>query len=214
MVEPLRGVSVQVFGPAGQDALVLAAQEWELTFLVDLGLLDMYLRRRSWRPGRADALQSAAVPRTLGELQPWARRQAAHGVLVLTSLEGGEMAAAPRLRLLVVDDEDILLRGLERLLQKQHEVHCYTEPVLALELAQGGDFDGILCDVVMPRLDGLRWLSSLRDVRPDLARRTCLMTAEPHRLGETSELVLSKPMSLEDLDEIIRLFAVLRGPPR
>lgn len=207
---PLVGVELESFGPRGQDALRVVGPRWEVYLMVDSGLLDMYVRRLDWGSGRADALASVAVPRDEKQLRSWARHVGVNAFQALMCLEGAPLAEGPRLRLLLVDDEELLLSVMGRSLARRHDVVTSSDPRAALGVAIAGEFDGILVDFMMPGLNGHAWLGELRAQRPDLARRSCLMTAEPERVPETPDLVLRKPLSTQDLDEVLRLFAVLR----
>lgn len=65
------------------------------------------------------------------------------------------------LRLLVADDEDLILRAVERLFQRRgHTVHCASCTDDALALVREHDFDAVLVDQNMPGC-GLELLSVL-----------------------------------------------------
>ena len=211
-VTPLVGVECTPFGRAGADAIQVVSPGWELFALVDGGVLETYTRSRAWASGRADLVHCLAIPRRSDEVQAWARRQAVNLVQIISMLEGGPRVDTRPLRLLLIDDEEVVLMTLERALGKHHMVFACTGPADGLELAKSVEPDGILCDLVMPEMDGLLFLETLRADRPELARRTCLMTAEPERLAGRTELAVAKPLSVADLDEVLRLFAVLRAP--
>lgn len=67
------------------------------------------------------------------------------------------------LRLLVADDEDLILRAVERLFRKRgHTVHCASCTDDALALARDHEFDAVLVDQNMPGC-GLELLSTLMD---------------------------------------------------
>jgi CheY-like chemotaxis protein len=65
------------------------------------------------------------------------------------------MAPQNALQVLVVDDDPGILSGLTRLLQRDgHTVETATDGQAALALLQEGGYDLILCDLLMPELDG------------------------------------------------------------
>lgn len=67
------------------------------------------------------------------------------------------------LRLLVADDEDLILRAVERLFERRgHTVHCASCADDALALARDHEFDAVLVDQNMPGC-GLALLSSLME---------------------------------------------------
>jgi CheY-like chemotaxis protein len=55
------------------------------------------------------------------------------------------------LRVLIADDEPLILRALTRLLERRgHEVHAVPDAYQALELLGRGSFDAVLVDAQMP----------------------------------------------------------------
>lgn len=78
-----------------------------------------------------------------------------------------------RRRILFVDDDPILRKTIQPHLEKQHE-HFTTvmakdgfEAVKQLQLAP---FSLVVCDLVMPRMDGISLIQHLRDNYPDIPR--------------------------------------------
>src|SRR6266545_1427896 len=67
------------------------------------------------------------------------------------------------MRLLIVDDDSGLRQSLALLLQEAgHQVVAEGDPEQALRRAGAEPFDLILCDVQMPRMDGLTFLRRYR----------------------------------------------------
>ncbi|HEV7699346.1 MAG TPA: response regulator, partial [Pyrinomonadaceae bacterium] len=67
-------------------------------------------------------------------------------------------------RLLVVDDERNLRLVVEKEMTRQgHEVTCAEDGETAWSALEGQDFDVVLCDINMPRLDGLGLLRRTRE---------------------------------------------------
>jgi signal transduction histidine kinase/ActR/RegA family two-component response regulator len=86
--------------------------------------------------------------------------------------------AAPSLppsRILVVDDDALVARSLARML-RGHELVLSGDGEAALWECLSRDFDLILCDLMMPRLDGAGFYTALREHRPKLASRVVFMT--------------------------------------
>jgi CheY-like chemotaxis protein len=78
--------------------------------------------------------------------------------------------------ILVIEDEPALRRVLPRLLAP-HSVTVVERATDALErLRTGGRFDVILCDVMMPEMDGMQFHQELARDRPDIARRVIFMS--------------------------------------
>ncbi|NJD19470.1 MAG: response regulator [Gemmatimonadetes bacterium] len=60
-------------------------------------------------------------------------------------------APEQRLRVLVADDEPLILRAVTRLLEKRgHEIQAVPDAYRALELLRAGTFDAVLVDANMP----------------------------------------------------------------
>ncbi len=71
--------------------------------------------------------------------------------------------AAPRGRVLVVDDDEPILRVTELLLAGEHDVLACTEATRALEHLQAGEeFDVIVCDLMMPQVTGMEFYERVR----------------------------------------------------
>src|SRR5690606_24940533 len=67
------------------------------------------------------------------------------------------MAGAPtsRARLLIIDDEPLLIAALSRTLAPEHEVVALTHAHHALERLRAGErYELILCDLMMPEMPG------------------------------------------------------------
>ena len=69
--------------------------------------------------------------------------------------------------------------------------------------------DGITLDLRMPGTDGLDWLSTLWSARPDLARRTLVVTgtalspADCHLLAKCGASLIAKPFRVEDFLDVL-----------
>jgi PAS domain S-box-containing protein len=88
-------------------------------------------------------------------------------------------AATPRRgRVLVVDDEDMILRCIRRILEDEdHDVVCVEDVRGALNLIESGErFDVILSDMMMPSMTGVEFYEALLKQKPDLARRVVFIT--------------------------------------
>jgi PAS domain S-box-containing protein len=84
---------------------------------------------------------------------------------------------ARRGRVLVVDDETMVLRMATRLLEDEHEVVALLSGAAALERVRAGErFDVILSDVMMPDVNGIDLYEALLRIAPDQAGRTVFMT--------------------------------------
>ncbi len=67
-------------------------------------------------------------------------------------------------RVLVVDDEKLIVKGIRfSLLQDGLEVDCAYDGEEALELAKNNEYDLILLDVMLPKLDGFEVCQQIRE---------------------------------------------------
>jgi two-component system, OmpR family, response regulator MprA len=116
-------------------------------------------------------------------------------------------------RLLVVDDDPALSRTLRRALAVEgYAVDCAADGIEALDRLGDADYDAVVLDVSMPRLDGLAVCRRLRDQR----NRTpvLMLTARDAVRDRVSGLdagaddYLVKPFALDELNA--RLRALLR----
>ena len=66
-------------------------------------------------------------------------------------------------RILIVDDEDIVIRSCQRILaDAEHEVQAAHNGFEAVRMVDEGGFDLVILDIMMPGLDGLEVLRRLR----------------------------------------------------
>lgn len=105
---------------------------------------------------------------------------------------------------LIVDDDEALLRSLARLLRlRGYEPKTATSAAAAIELIQSERFDVVLSDIAMPGMDGIQLLRRLRDT--DLVVPVILITGEP-AVSTAVDAVeygafryLTKPVANDDL---------------
>lgn len=69
--------------------------------------------------------------------------------------------------------------------------------------------DGITLDLHMPGTDGLDWLSALWSARPELARKTLVVTGKVlsptdcHLLAKCGASLIAKPFRIDDLLDLL-----------
>lgn len=88
--------------------------------------------------------------------------------------------AGTRLRVLVVDDDERVLRGTKRTLEKGHDVLTATSAEAALAILDTQEVDVVLTDHGMPGGDGLWLLEQVRDRYPRVRR--ILTSGQPPEL--------------------------------
>jgi two-component system NtrC family sensor kinase len=78
---------------------------------------------------------------------------------------------------LLIDDEPKVAETLKACLSNEFEVDiasCGSEALNAIKA--GTRYDAVLCDFVMPKMNGVEFLKNLREIDPTLADRTVMMT--------------------------------------
>src|SRR3954471_7933237 len=116
-------------------------------------------------------------------------------------------------KLLVVDDDPALSRTLRRALAVEgYAVDCAADGLEALDRLGGGEYDAVVLDVSMPRLDGLAVCRRLRERRD---RTPVLMLTARDDIGDRvvgldagADDSLVKPFALDELNARVR--ALLR----
>jgi signal transduction histidine kinase/CheY-like chemotaxis protein len=118
---------------------------------------------------------------------------------------------SPRIRVLVIDDEDSIGISLRRALEGEVTVVVTTSGLEALELLERDrTFDAIVCDVVMPEMDGVAVYDRVRALYPTLAERFLFMTGGALStetrafLSSMQSRVIEKPFSTDDLRDKLR----------
>ena len=68
------------------------------------------------------------------------------------------------MKILVVDDERLLVKGIKFNLENEgYQVECAYDGAAAVELARSGGFDLIILDLMMPEIDGLEACMRIRE---------------------------------------------------
>lgn len=115
------------------------------------------------------------------------------------------------IRILLAEDEDAMRTYLARALENAgYEVVAVDRGTAAIPLLQGGEFDLLLSDIVMPEMDGIELAQRCASISP----RTKVMfitgfaavTLKASREAPEAR-ILSKPFHLRDLVlEVERIF--------
>ncbi len=115
-----------------------------------------------------------------------------------------------RSRILIVDDDAMVLSALRRRLQGRYDVVTVLGGVEALaRLSEDPQFDSIICDLMMPEVDGKSIYDAIKKEHPELIDRIVFMSggAFTPRLRKfasaVSNPVLQKPVSRDELEAMI-----------
>ncbi len=117
--------------------------------------------------------------------------------------------ASPRKRVLLVDDDRTILRTLTRALAPYHDVTPANGGHEALLKAAQQQFDVIVCDLVMPEMDGVQLIEELCSRYPEYTSRVCVLSGGATTIRtatfveESGIPQLTKPASVRDLRSMI-----------
>jgi signal transduction histidine kinase/CheY-like chemotaxis protein len=121
----------------------------------------------------------------------------------------GVPASPRRHRLLLIDDEPIVLEFLELALQGPWDVTSAASAEEALRLIEAADFDLVVCDLMMPGMSGIDFAEELGRRSPELRARTVFLTGgavtqEAERfLAQPSVRYLTKPVEVTTLRQVL-----------
>lgn len=118
--------------------------------------------------------------------------------------EGGQ-----RTSILVLDDEPIVCKRLKPFFQKSgYEVETFTQPAQALERIRERTFDVVITDLKMPGLDGIQFLTTVKELHPEaeVVVITGFATMETARESFRKGVFdfVAKPFKLAEILEIVR----------
>ncbi|GAN32288.1 MAG: sigma-54-dependent Fis family transcriptional regulator [Candidatus Brocadia sp. AMX2] len=116
-------------------------------------------------------------------------------------------------KILIVDDEKLMRVSLEdKLVKEGYAVACLSNAIEGLKVLQSTNFDAVITDVRLPKIDGIEFLKEIKKLSPDTI--VIIMTA----YGSIENAVLAmkegaydyvtKPFSLEEL--LIKLRKALK----
>jgi PAS domain S-box-containing protein len=137
-------------------------------------------------------------------------------VLSPRTVEDGERSAEKvvkavrRVRILAVDDEQMVLNALKRTLGSEHDVTLFTRAQAALAwLEQGEPWDLILCDLMMPEMTGMEFHAELSRRMPERVRDIIFVTGGAFTAGsreflsQITNIRVEKPFDPKELRQLI-----------
>jgi DNA-binding NtrC family response regulator len=112
-------------------------------------------------------------------------------------------------RILVVDDEKIALKNLEHVMRKEgYEVMGTSSGPNALKILEGQEFDVVLTDLKMEKVDGMQILNKCKDLYPDteLIMITGYATLESavDTMKHGAFYYVAKPFKLDEVRKVVR----------
>ena len=112
-------------------------------------------------------------------------------------------------RVLLIDDDDLLRQVLQIMLESRYEVVSVGTGQAALDVAETGSFDAVLCDLHLPDLDGRAVYERMVRLAPEYTERFLFCTGgslEP-RLAEFIERfedrLVPKPCTVTEIREAV-----------
>ncbi len=119
-------------------------------------------------------------------------------------------------RILVVDDDQGMREFMEIMLTKEgYNVTCAEDPSKAIILCNKKDFDLVITDLRMPKIDGIELLKTIKDKKPE----TIVILITAYASGETAVNAMKegaydyveKGGSIEELKKIVHAALVKKG---
>jgi DNA-binding NtrC family response regulator len=106
-------------------------------------------------------------------------------------------------RILLVDDEEIVLRSCQRILGGEYEIDTARDGLEALGKVNEKDYDVLVLDIKMPKMDGIEVLRRVKEARPDI---DVIMVTGLHEIGTAVQAMklgaldyLPKPFEPDEL---------------
>jgi two-component system, chemotaxis family, chemotaxis protein CheY len=118
-------------------------------------------------------------------------------------------ALATQLKLLIVDDSNVIRRRIERCQQIEHlqVVGLASNGVEAIEVFRQTDPDVVTMDITMPEMDGIECVEQLVAIKPDVLILIISALADKATAVEAMEKgangFLNKPFSDRQLNEAL-----------
>ena len=113
------------------------------------------------------------------------------------------------MRILLAEDERSLSRAVTALLERNHyAVDVVYDGAEALDYLEGGNYDALILDIMMPKVDGLEVLRRLRErgnaIPVLMLTARSELTDRVNGLDSGADYYLTKPFALEELEARVR----------
>ncbi len=116
--------------------------------------------------------------------------------------------------LVLIDDEDLIVSSIRRILRRTHNVTAFTDADSALEHLRVNDPpDLVLCDLSMPGTSGMDLYAVVCEELPEVAAKFAFMSGggsskpETEFLQSKRERFIQKPFNLQELRMFVARFA-------
>lgn len=118
------------------------------------------------------------------------------------------------LQALVIDDDPVQQSYFEMALTRMgYSVVVAGDGMAALSACRECDFDLVICDIRMPRLNGINFIQNVKRMSPNAARKIIVISSMDDKnvhkqaLDAGAAAMLVKPVSMQKLTETIGALA-------
>jgi len=126
------------------------------------------------------------------------------------------MARAKAIKILVVDDDEVIRESLAFCLQQEgYQVTEATDGLDALEKIKLSHYHIIILDLKMPDMDGTKVLQKIKEI--DDEANIIILTGHPSLQSAVDTMKLgaadycTKPFNIEDIKRLVREIAIKKG---
>jgi DNA-binding NtrC family response regulator len=112
-------------------------------------------------------------------------------------------------QLLIIDDEKIALKNLTRLMQKEgYDVTGAYSGTLALKILDKKEFDVVMTDIKMEKVDGMQILARCRELCPEteviMITGYASVDSAVEALKKGAYYYISKPLKLDEVRKVVK----------
>ncbi len=174
-------------------------------YSIGLNYLD-YLISLPWNRVTEDNLDLKRAERLL-ESQHYGLKHVKERILEYLAVR--TLCSIQTSQVLVVDDEEIARTNLEYILRKEgHQVSTAANGLEALEKVKAQEFDVVLTDLKMEKMDGIQLLESVKQIAPHteiiMVTGYATVSTAVDALKKGAAHYLSKPIKLDELRDTVR----------
>lgn len=122
-------------------------------------------------------------------------------------------------RILVIDDEEIILRSCLRIFnEKEYQVETVQNGMAALRKIEEGQYDLLILDLMMPKMNGLELLQRVKETHPEICVIMVTGLAQDDSAKQALALgayaYLPKPFDPEELKLVVQRALAERSHPQ
>jgi len=126
-----------------------------------------------------------------------------------------------RVKVLVVDDEEVVLRSVRKVLKNDEEHEFQIDAALSaaegLDFMRGGKYDVVVTDLMMPGIDGLEFIDRIRrghsETRIVMITGYATMRTALQALRKGAFDYIAKPFTKEELRSVVKNAARQKAEP-